>query len=120
MLGRLFGNKPVSSPIVLSQDELFSLCRVERRRHAVSIMSNVTDVIPMRTLVDEVTAREFGPDWTTDQRTTVYTTFYQQHVSVLEDADVLSAPDGPSGTLYPGENAKPLAELVAFIESISD
>lgn len=120
MLGRLFGNKPVSSPIVLSQDDLFNLCRVERRRHAVSIMANVSDFIPMRTLVDEVTAREFGQGWTTDNRTTVYTTFYQQHIAVLENADVLSAPDGPSGTLYPGENAEPLAELITFIEAISD
>ncbi len=83
-------------------------------------MANVSDVIPMRTLVDEVTAREFGPEWTTDNRTTVYTTFYQQHIAVLEDADVLSAPNGPSGTLYPGENAEPLAELLSFIETLSD
>lgn len=120
MLGRLFGSEPVSTPIDLSHDDLFNLCRVERRRHAISIMANVSDVIPMRTLVDEVTAREFGSDWTTDNRTTVYTTFYQQHISVLEDADVLSAPDGPSGTLYPEGNAEPLAELLTFIGTITD
>lgn len=120
MFGRLFGRHPVSSPIHLSRDELFNLCRVERRRHAITIMADVEDVIPMRTLVDEVTSREFGPDWTTNQRTTVYTTFYQQHVSVLDDADVLSAPDGPSGSLYPEANAEPLAELLSFIETISD
>lgn len=120
MLGRLLGKRPVSSPITLSQDELYNLCRVERRRHAISIMANVEDVIPMRMLVDEVTSREFGPESTTDQRTTVYTTFYQQHVSVLDDADVLSAPDGPSGLLYPDRNAEPLNELLSFIETISE
>ncbi|WP_423746163.1 hypothetical protein V5735_18080 (plasmid) [Haladaptatus sp. SPP-AMP-3] len=104
----------------MSRDEPFSLCRVERRRHAITIVADVEDVIPMRTLVDEVTFREFGPDWTTNQRTTVYTTFYQQHVSILDDADVLSASDGPSGPLYPEATAEPLAESLSFIETISD
>ncbi|WP_227376982.1 DUF7344 domain-containing protein [Haladaptatus halobius] len=120
MLGRLLKGGPVSAPIALSRDDLFTLCRVERRRHAIAVMSEVETAIPMRTLVEEVTAREFGPNATTNQRTTVYTTFYQQHVSVLEDADVLSAPDGPSGVLYPGENAPPIAELLSYVDEISD
>jgi hypothetical protein len=120
MFGRLFGQQPVSSTISLPLDELFNLCRVERRRHAITIMADVEDVIPMRTLVDEVASHEFGPDRTTNQRTTVYTTFYQQHIAILDDADVLSAPNGPSGTLVPEENAEPLTELLSFIESISE
>ncbi|GAA0234967.1 DUF7344 domain-containing protein [Haladaptatus pallidirubidus] len=83
MLGRLLGSNPVSKPIALSADELFNLCRVERRRHAICIVSEVDAPIQMRMLVDEVTAREFGSDATSNQRTTVYTTFYQRHVSVL-------------------------------------
>ncbi|WP_049972314.1 DUF7344 domain-containing protein [Haladaptatus cibarius] len=120
MLSRLLGSSPVSKPIALSADELFNLCRVERRRHAIFIMSEMETPIQMRTLVDEVTAREFGPNATSNQRTTVYTTFYQQHVSVLEDANVLSAPDGPSRMLHPEENAEPLAELLSFVEDVSE
>lgn len=119
MLGRLLGSKPISEPIALSKDELFNLCRVERRRHAIAIMADVDSPILMRTLVDEVTAREFGPNATSNQRTTVYTTFYQQHISVLEEAGVLSAPDGPSKTLYPGENAKSIAELLSLVDDFS-
>ncbi|WP_458187686.1 DUF7344 domain-containing protein [Haladaptatus sp. NG-WS-4] len=120
MFGRLLTGGPVSEPIALSSDDLFDLCRVERRRHAISIMASVDDRIPMRSLVDEVTAREFGPNAPTEKRTTVYTTFYQRHVSVLADAGVLSAPDGPSGVLYPGENAAPVAELLSYVDDISD
>lgn len=119
-MDRLLGNGPVSGAITLPPDELFDLCRVERRRHAVSVMANVEGAIPMRTLVDEVTARQFGPDATTNERTTVYTTFYQQHVSVLEDAKVLSAPDGPSGMLHPDENAEPIAQLLAYVDEVLD
>ena len=120
MLGRLLGRSPVSEPISLSQDELFNLCRVERRRHAISVMADVEEEILMPTLVDEVTAREFGPNPTSNQRTTIYTTFYQQHISVLEEANVLSAPDGPSRVLYPGENAAAIADLLSFVSEISD
>ncbi|WP_458207616.1 DUF7344 domain-containing protein [Haladaptatus sp. NG-SE-30] len=120
MLGSLLKSGPVSESIALSRDELFNLCRVERRRHAISVLADVEDVIPMRTLVEEVTAREFGSDATTDERTTVYTTFYQQHISVLDDAGVLSAPDGPSGMLYPDENAESIAELLSYVDEISD
>ncbi len=119
MLGQLLGRRPVSEPVSLSLDELFNLCRAERRRHAISVMADVDGEILMPTLVDEATAREFGPNATSSQRTTIYTTFYQQHISVLEDADVLSAPDGPSRVLYPEENAESIAELLSFVETVS-
>lgn len=109
MLDRLFGRGTTTDAISLSLDELFDVCRVERRRHAIDIMADVDDVLRMRTLVEEVTAREFGESATSDQRTTVYTTFYQQHISVLEDADVLSAPGGASGMLHPERNAELIA-----------
>lgn len=118
MLERLFDSSPATGSISLSMDELFDVCRVERRRHAIDVMADTEDVLPMRTLVDEVTERQFGPSPSSDARTTVYTTFYQQHVPVLDDADVLSAPDGPSGTLHPDENAEPIAELLSHVETV--
>jgi hypothetical protein len=41
MLGRLLKGGPVSAPIAMSRDDLFTLCRVERRRHAIAVMSEV-------------------------------------------------------------------------------
>lgn len=118
MLDRLFGRERTTGTISLTLDELFDICRVERRRHAIVVMADVDDGLPMRTLVEEITAREFGDSATTNQRTAVYTTFYQQHVAVLEDADVLSAPDGPSGMLYPASNAEHLAAFIADTECL--
>lgn len=116
--------EPPLTPLIQSPDEVYTLFSPPRRREIVRYLASEVDDdewVDFGEIAKYVAARENGKsvdEVTTDERKTVYVAMYQQHLDVLEEADVIDW-DERSGEITRGTSVDALAELLAVVETAS-
>ncbi len=116
--------EPPLTPLVQSPDEVYTLFSAPRRREIVRYLASEVDDdewVDFGEIAKYVAARENGKsvdEVTTDERKTVYVAMYQQHLDVLEEADVIDWDERP-GEITRGKSVDALAELLAIVETAS-
>lgn len=87
----------------LSKDLVYTILSNARRRYLLKTLLDAQGGLDVKTLVDEVTAREFDESYTYDQRKRIYVSLRQTHLPKLDEADVVDY-DADRGRVQPGEN----------------
>lgn len=110
--------------INLSEDEVYGLLSVERRREVILYLAEnlgTMDTVEIRDLSDYIAAIEQDKDpnqLTTDERHAVYVALYQDHLPKLDDAGVVEY-DPRASTIARGEDIDALAQLIGTVERAS-
>jgi len=115
---------PSLPPLTQSPDEIYTLFSAPRRREIVRYLASELDNgewVEFGEIAKYVAAQENGKpvdEVTAAERKTVYVAMYQQHLGVLEEADVLDW-DERSGEVTRGRSVDALAELLKVVETAS-
>lgn len=93
---------PTAADCPLPIHEAITLLSSPRRRLAVRILAE-DDGPPgtIRGLTEAIAEREFGADYTSDERKAVYVGLYQVHLPELDEYDIVDW-DRDRGTIQPG------------------
>ena len=73
----------------LSEDTIFALLSVERRRELLRILERSGDEAPLADITAKIADREHGIDSNPAKRKAVYVSLHQTHIPRLEEAGVL-------------------------------
>ena len=99
-------------------DSVLSTLQNERRRLALRFAVSASGSFSLGELVDNVAADEFGAEYATNERKTVYTTMYQHHIDELVSVGALVPVDSDDAHCYQsGPMARPLVAVLDAIES---
>lgn len=84
---------------------IFGLLSNDRRRCALAHFYEIGAPVEFNALVTHVAQCEFGEDYATDERHTIYTSLYQTHLPRLKREGVIDY-DRVSGTIVGGVNSE--------------
>lgn len=102
-LGRGEDSEPV--PVAeMDIEDFFYILDNDRRRYLVEEMiDGDVDQYDVADVTEAVTTRDFGEDWTRDERKAVYVSLYQQHLPMMDDKNLIDY-EKTEGVFEPGEN----------------
>lgn len=97
----------------------------DRRRTVVEVLSELDEDseedagdLSFRELAAAVAEQEYGPNYDTDERKTVYVSLYQCHIPKLDDLGIVRYTGTSSGPIRPGPNFQVARDYLDSIREI--
>ncbi|MFC4549359.1 MULTISPECIES: DUF7344 domain-containing protein [Halorussus] len=107
-------------PHAIPGDDVWDALRNERRRRIIQYAAQMDsgEAVSLGVLADDLSAAEYGPEYTSGERKAVYVALYQRHLDNLDQVDVVDY-DPDRGVVRRGSRAGELAgALRAVAEAI--
>lgn len=91
-------------------EDFFYILDNARRRYLIEEMIDEDEEqYDVADITEAVTLRDFGEQWTKDERKAVYVSLYQQHLPIMDDKNLIDYQQS-EGVFEPGENFPVLSQ----------